>query len=522
MTYTQFKTYDDGATGLTLTVHVKDSVGATVDSQTAVSMPALGNGHYGVLLTLADDGGRVEISGATGGTFYGEYERNLAGGGGGGGGDDAATIYSYFTALTRPDVFKADVSGLSTFDPGTDTVTVGANNDKTGYSLTQTFPTNFSNLAIDGPGQVTAGNMRGTDGALTALPTIPTNWLTADGLASDAVVEIQNGLSTFDGDLSSLATATNLAIVDTVADAIRAKTDQLTFTVANQVDANALTGAGGDDSAAIYNYFTALTRPDVFKADVSGLSTFDPGSDTVIVGDKTGYSLAQAFPTNFDTLAIDGSGHVTAGNMRGTDGALTALPTVPTDWLTADGLASDAVVEIQNGLATSNNQTTILTHLTDIKGATFSGATDSLEAIRDRGDEAWATATGFSTTTNVTDAQMAIQSDIAALNDTSTGDIRAELSTELGRIDTEISSRLASASYTAPDNAGIANTLTAAQAAELAATASADGRFVIDYADSTATQYNANGTVRTVFNLRESDGITPATTAQSAVERVPQ
>src|SRR3990167_2699496 len=35
--------------------------------------------------------------------------------------------------------------------------------------------------------------------------------------------------------------------------------------------------------------------------------------------------------------------------------------------------------------------------LTAMKGATFAGATDSLEAIRDRGDAAWITATGFST-----------------------------------------------------------------------------------------------------------------------------
>jgi hypothetical protein len=40
--------------------------------------------------------------------------------------------------------------------------------------------------------------------------------------------------------------------------------------------------------------------------------------------------------------------------------------------------------------------------LTAIKGATFAGATDSLEAIRDRGDAAWATATGFATPTNIT------------------------------------------------------------------------------------------------------------------------
>lgn len=40
--------------------------------------------------------------------------------------------------------------------------------------------------------------------------------------------------------------------------------------------------------------------------------------------------------------------------------------------------------------------TTIITHLTDIKGATWT-TTDTLEAIRDRGDAAWITATGFST-----------------------------------------------------------------------------------------------------------------------------
>lgn len=36
-------------------------------------------------------------------------------------------------------------------------------------------------------------------------------------------------------------------------------------------------------------------------------------------------------------------------------------------------------------------------HCTAIKGGTFNGTTDSLEAIRDRGDAAWLTAAGFST-----------------------------------------------------------------------------------------------------------------------------
>jgi hypothetical protein len=43
------------------------------------------------------------------------------------------------------------------------------------------------------------------------------------------------------------------------------------------------------------------------------------------------------------------------------------------------------------GDASAANQTTIISHLTDIKGGTFSGSTDSLEAIRDRGDAAWTT-----------------------------------------------------------------------------------------------------------------------------------
>lgn len=69
---------------------------------------------------------------------------------------------------------------------------------------------------------------------------------------------------------------------------------------------------------------------------------------------------------------------------------------------TLDGSTLDSIPD----MATATNQATIagyidteigtiITHLTDIKGATFSGATDSLEAIRDRGDVAWVTATGF-------------------------------------------------------------------------------------------------------------------------------
>lgn len=94
-----------------------------------------------------------------------------------------------------------------------------------------------------------------------------------------------------------------------------------------------------------------------------------------------------------------------------------ATGALATDTVTSDSLASSAVTEIQSGLATSANQTTILNRLgawtgsgintvlgafraiaakassltpTDLStGTTFLNTTDSLEAIRDQGDSAW-------------------------------------------------------------------------------------------------------------------------------------
>jgi hypothetical protein len=48
----------------------------------------------------------------------------------------------------------------------------------------------------------------------------------------------------------------------------------------------------------------------------------------------------------------------------------------------------------------------------------------------------------------------------------------------------------------------------------------ADGRFNIDYANSRETQYNIDGSVRTVFEIYDRDG-NLATTPESAVDRRP-
>jgi hypothetical protein len=129
---------------------------------------------------------------------------------------------------------------------------------------------------------------------------------------------------------------------------------------------------------------------------------------------------------------------------------LTNLPAITANWLTAAGTAADFTTEVQSGLATaaelakvpksdstvtwnatalasiqSEAEDAIIAHRldellnadSDIDGAapptvgsvfhelmtktagsfTFDQTTDSLEAVRDRGDAAWVTATGFST-----------------------------------------------------------------------------------------------------------------------------
>jgi hypothetical protein len=92
---------------------------------------------------------------------------------------------------------------------------------------------------------------------LTNLPAITSNWLTAAGLATDAVTEIQSGLATAAAlatvdDFLDTEVAAILAAVDTEVAAIKAKTDSLTFTQAGHVDANiqrindvVITGDGG-------------------------------------------------------------------------------------------------------------------------------------------------------------------------------------------------------------------------------------------------------------------------------------
>jgi hypothetical protein len=137
---------------------------------------------------------------------------------------------------------------------------------KTGYALTQAFPANFAALGINSSGHVsrvvlvdtttTNTDMRGTDSALlassyTAAPTASQN-------ATQVRTELATELGRIDATISSRSTFAGGAV-------------------------DSVTGAVG-----------SVTSP-------------------VTVGtnnDKTGYALTQSFPSNFASLGINSSGHV--------------------------------------------------------------------------------------------------------------------------------------------------------------------------------------------------------------------
>ncbi len=176
------------------------------------------------------------------------------------------------------------------------------------------------------------------------------------------------------------------------------------------------TGAGEID--------TASGRVQVTEAQIDQI--VDEVWDEDATGHQTQGTFGQAIgdpAADTDTIygmltdLEDGTTTVEA-NVASMDAGSVTAAAVATDAIDADALAADAVTEIQSGLATSANQTTILNRIGAFTGSgvntilgffqavarsdattpsdmggDYDDATDSLEAIRDRGDAAWTSAT---------------------------------------------------------------------------------------------------------------------------------
>lgn len=234
------------------------------------------------------------------------------------------------------DNLDTTVSSRSTFNPSSQSVTVGSMNANT-----------ITSSAIE-DGAITANKI--ANAAITASK-FASGAIDATAIASDAIQasKIQNGA------ITSAKFATD-AITDTV----------LASSAATEV------------SAAVWDRLTAnITTPnsigkrvvDNLDATVSSRSTFNPGSQSVTVGAMNANTITSTAIQDGAIIASKiASDAIQASKIQ--DGAITAAKIasnaitsakIATDAITADKISSDAIAEIQSGLATDGHLTTVET-----------------------------------------------------------------------------------------------------------------------------------------------------------------
>lgn len=206
------------------------------------------------------------------------------------------------TGYSLSQAFPANFSALA-ISATTGRVTVGTNLDKTGYSLTQAFPTNFATLAINGSGYVTSTNGGGGS--------------SADPWAAD--------LSTYGSNTAGNLVYTNLD---------RKLSSYLDATISSRMATFAL------------------------PTNFSSLAVSAAGKVTVGTNDdKLGYALNQSFPANFSSLIISG-GKVTVGvnddktgyTVSGLSSGVITSATFATGALTSGVIDSGAANKIADAL----------------------------------------------------------------------------------------------------------------------------------------------------------------------------
>lgn len=253
-------------------------------------------------------------------------------------------------------------------------------NTSTGAAVTTGTPT--CKRTLDGTGGACANAAAyNTDGAVWEID------LAAGDMNADCVIlsftltdclPISYTIKTVTGvpDANGYFPADAVAISgDTVAaDNLEAACDGNTYNVGGgAVVAASVTGAVGSVTGAVGSVTAGVTLANGAHGGAAATITLQtPIAATVPDTQKVDVNTIK-------TQAVTCAAGVTVGAYVGSTGAA-ALASVCTETRLAELDAANLPAD-----------------LTAIKGATFDTATDSLEAIRNRGDAAWTTATGFST-----------------------------------------------------------------------------------------------------------------------------
>jgi hypothetical protein len=228
-----------------------------------------------------------------------------------------------------------------------------------------------------------------------------------------------------DGDLVTGATSPDSEVSKdggTFADCTNEATEIATASGMYYLDLTS-TEMNADTVAVIVKSGTGKTTPIVLypeeagdiRVDVTQISGDTTAADNCeLMFDGTGYAGGTT-KLGVDTVAIsgdttaadnceldyDGTGYAKTNSTVGTVTTLTGHTVQTGDSFARLGApagasvsADVAAVKAETANILTDTGTTLDTKLNDIQGATFSSATDSLEAIRDRGDAAWTTGGG--------------------------------------------------------------------------------------------------------------------------------
>lgn len=219
-------------------------------------------------------------------------------------------------------------------------------------------------------------------------------------------------------------------------------------------------GAAGAGLTALASASNLATVAGYLDTEIAVIMAVTNKLDTAVELDGAVYR----FTTNALEQAPTGGSAPTVGQIADevqtrTIAAVTTVNGLAANTLTAAALAADAVAEIQSGLATASALATVQADTDDIQtrlpAALVGGRIDaSVGAVATGAINAGAIAA---------DAIGASELAADAVAEIAAG-VRTELATELARIDVAASTRLATASYTAPDNAGIATAVAGAAA----------------------------------------------------------
>jgi hypothetical protein len=301
------------------------------------------------------------------------------------GGTSPADIYTYFTTGTNEDVFKADTSTLATaasiaalndFNPSTDTVanvtTVGSVTNPVATDAASRTASQADVSALATAASIAALNDLSSLDVENAVWDASISSHNTGGTTGKALKNLKEGIVSYEGQVND-ASATTTSFITNLASSI-------------------------DD---FYNSQTIHFISGILQGQSRLVLDYDGSTKTITVEEPL--SSAPANGTEFIILSthVHTIAEIADGvwdEQRGTrsSGSFGYYLDAQVSGISSGG-----------GDASAANQTTIIGHLTDIKGGTFDDATDSLEAIRDRGDAAWTTGGGsgiYTLTVTVKDA----------------------------------------------------------------------------------------------------------------------